>query len=60
MGKLQTMNTEDIQLDIKQIFQRKREVFTPQDVARMRYLCRIFVETMIEFQREFRGTKNEP
>ena len=42
------MKTEDVQLDIKAIFERKRLVYTPADVARMRHLCRIFVENIIE------------
>ena len=42
------MKTEDIQLDIKSIFDRKKIVYGPADVARMRYLCTVFVENMIE------------
>ena len=48
------MDIADVPLDIKEIFVRKRARFTPQDVARMRYLAMTFVETAIDLNREFR------
>ena len=45
------MKTEDIQLDIKTIFDRKKISYNPADVARMRYLCTIFIENMIELHK---------
>ena len=43
-----------MELDIKSIFERKKVEFIPSDIARMRFLCRIFVENVIDFQREFK------
>ncbi len=51
------MKTEDIQLDIKSIFDRKRISYNPADVARMRYLCRIFVENIIELNQVCRNER---
>jgi len=42
------MKTEDLPLDVKRIFARKHVEFTPHDVARMRYLCKTFVEFVLE------------
>lgn len=44
------MKTENVLLDIKEIFDRSRITYTPADVARMRYLCKIFVENMIKLR----------
>jgi len=45
------MKTEDVQLDIKPIFDRKKISYIPADVARMRYLCTLFVENILELNR---------
>ena len=47
MNKIQ-MKTEDLPLDVKRIFERKNVPHTPQDIARMRYLCKTFVEFVLE------------
>lgn len=46
------MKTEDVNLDIKRVFDRKKAKYTPYDIARMRYLCRIFVEFVLEMENE--------
>ncbi|GEM_PF-3087553 len=51
------MRTEDVPLDIKEIFERKKVVYKPSDVARVRYMCRQFVEHVIECQK--RGESSE-
>ncbi|MFA6073049.1 MAG: hypothetical protein WC758_02980 [Candidatus Woesearchaeota archaeon] len=43
------MKTEDVLLDIKEIFDQKGTAYTPQDIARMRYACRSFVEFVAEW-----------
>ena len=45
------MKTEDIKLDVKEIFDRKKVDYSKFDVARMRYLCKTFVEFVLEAQR---------
>ncbi len=52
-----SMRTEDVPLDIKEIFERKKVVYKPSDVARVRYMCRQFVEHVIECQK--RGESSE-
>ena len=42
------MKTEDAPLDVKEIFQKKMAEYTPHDIARMRYLCRTFVEFVLD------------
>ena len=42
------MKTEDVPLDVKQIFERKKVTYSGRDIARMRYLCREFVEFILE------------
>jgi len=43
------MNTQDVPLNIKEIFDRKKVNYHKHDVARMRYLCKQFVEYVIEY-----------
>lgn len=45
------MRTEDVQLDIKGIFERKKVPHCSYDVARMRYLCKQFVEFILELEK---------
>lgn len=45
------MKTEDIKLDIKEIFERKKMSYHKHDIARMRYLCQCFIEYIIEYQK---------
>ena len=42
------MRTEDVKLDIKEIFDRKKVQYGRFDVARMRYLCKTFVEFVLD------------
>lgn len=42
------MKTEDVKLDVKQIFDRKKVQYNCYDIARMRYLCRTLVEFVLE------------
>lgn len=46
------MKTEDIKLDIKKIFEKKKVKYHKHDIARMRYLCKNFVEYVIEYQKK--------
>lgn len=41
------MRTEDLPLYIKEIFDRKKVKYNKFDVARMRYLCKTFVEFVV-------------
>ncbi|KKK83787.1 hypothetical protein LCGC14_2789870 [marine sediment metagenome] len=45
------MRTENVWLNVREIFDRKGMPYHKHDVAQMRYLCRQFVEYMIEVQR---------
>lgn len=42
------MKTEDVPLNIKQILDRKKFAYKKHDVARMRYLCKTFVEFIVD------------
>jgi len=42
------MKTEDVKLDIKEIFERKKKEYSRFDVARMRYLCKTFIEFILD------------
>ena len=46
------MNTEDIPLDIKGIFDRKGMKYDTFEIAMTRYLCRKFVEYLIDMQKQ--------
>ncbi len=46
------MRTEDLPLDIKGIFDQKKLRYKPQDIARMRYACRCFVEFVAEWLKQ--------
>jgi hypothetical protein len=43
------MKTEDVTLNIKEIFDQKNLEYTPADVARMRYCCRSLVEFVADW-----------
>ena len=45
------MKTEDLPLNIKEIFERKKAEFNKYDVARMRYLCKTFIGFIIDLER---------
>ena len=45
------MRTEDVPLSIKQIFDRKKVKYSKYDVAKMRYLCKTFVEFVVDTQK---------
>jgi hypothetical protein len=45
------MKTEDMPLNIKKIFDRKKVKYSKYDVARMRYLCKTFVEFVVDAQK---------
>lgn len=45
------MKTEDVPLNIKQIFDRKKVNYSKYDVARMRYLAKTFVEFVVDTQK---------
>jgi len=51
------MKTEEVPLNIKRIFDQKRMRYHRQDVARMRYLCKQFVEYMLETCQKYGGIK---
>ncbi len=52
MCNVRLMKTEDVELNIKEIFERKKVAYNSSDIARMRYLCKQFVEYVIENQKE--------
>ena len=41
------MKTEDLPLNIKEIFEKKGEKYSPEDIARARHVCRTVVENVI-------------
>ena len=45
------MRTENVWLNVREIFDRKGIPYHKHDVAQMRYLCKTFVEYMLEVQR---------
>ena len=45
------MKTELMPLNVKEIFDRKKVDYNKFDVARMRYLCKQFVEYIIEYEK---------
>lgn len=45
------MKTENLPLDIKQIFDRKKVKYTKYDIAGMRYLAKNFIEYLLECQK---------
>jgi len=45
------VKTEDVKLDIKSIFDKKKIDYSRYDVARMRYLCKTFVEFVVEMEK---------
>ena len=45
------MRTEDVPLDIKGIFERKKVSYHKFDIARMRNLCKIFIEYILEYEK---------
>ena len=45
------MKTDNVPLDIKGIFRQKRVSHSMYDIARMRYLCKTFVEYVLECQK---------
>ena len=45
------MKTEDVLLNVKEIFDKKKASYSPADIARARYACKIFVENMIELRK---------
>ena len=45
------MNTQDVPLNIKEIFDRKKTNYHKHDVARMRYLCKHFIEFVLECEK---------
>jgi len=47
-----SMNTEDVPLNIKEIFDKKRILYHPHDIAQMRYLCRKFIDFLLECERK--------
>ena len=53
------MKTEDVQLDIKAIFEGKKVRYCRCDIARMRHLCKGLVGLVIEFERNNGQTKNK-
>ena len=42
------MNVENVPLDIRQILERKKVDYKKHDVARMRYLCKTFIEFVVD------------
>lgn len=45
------MRIEDIPLEIKPIFERKKMEYEASDIARIRYICKELVEYLIDLQR---------
>lgn len=45
------MNTENVPLNIKEIFDKKQVSYHKHDVAHMRYLCKQFVEYVLDSQK---------
>jgi len=45
------MKTEDVPLNIKEIFDKKKVAYSKYDVARMRYLCKTFVEFIVDMEK---------
>jgi hypothetical protein len=45
------MKTELMPLNVKEIFDKKKVDYSKFDVARMRYLCKQFVEYIIEHEK---------
>ncbi len=52
------MLTEDLKLDVKEIFVKKKVPFTGADVARARYACAQILEFLIEYEK-LRMEKND-
>ena len=46
------MKIEDIPLDIKGIFERKGIEYESFDIAMMRYMCRKYVEYLLDVQKQ--------
>lgn len=46
------MKTEDMPLDIKGIFDRKGIKYEAFDIAMMRYMCRKYVEFVLDTQKQ--------
>ena len=46
------MNIEDTPLDIKGIFERKGIKYGAFDIAMMRYMCRKYVEYILDTQKQ--------
>ena len=45
------MKTEDLKLDVKEIFDRKKIKYHKHDIARMRYLCKTFIEFVVDMKK---------
>lgn len=45
------MKTEDVELNVKEIFDKKRVTYTSYDIARARWVCRQIIEFLIEWEK---------
>ena len=45
------MKTELLPLNIKEVFDKKKVLYHPHDVAQMRYLCKQFIDFVLECER---------